>query len=113
MAKNLFEESNTRTAETIDGILDPMAGAEMEQPKTPKRPGQPRKKEIIRDNSVQAGLTADYTRATFILRVETLNGLKDYAYTERKPIKEAVDEIISNFLNEYTKNHELLNHKER
>lgn len=107
MAKKLDIQTNNRTAETISSILDPV---EWEAKEQPKKPGQPRKKEIIRDNSVQAGLTADYTRATFILRVETLNGLKDYAYTERKPIKEAVDEIISQFLNEYTKTNKLLKH---
>ena len=68
-------------------------------------------KKIVRDNSVQAGLTADWTRATFIVRVSHLQKLKDFAYTERVPIKEALDVALERFLQDQ---HNLLSHdKER
>lgn len=63
--------------------------------------GRPKNKKIVRDNSVQAGLTADWTRATFIVRVSHLQKLKDFAYTERIPIKEALDVALERFLQDY------------
>ena len=73
--------------------------------------GRPKNKKIVRDNSVQAGLTADWTRATFIVRVSHLQKLKDFAYTERVPIKEALDVALERFLQDQ---HNLLSHdKER
>ncbi len=63
--------------------------------------GRPKNKKIVRDNSVQAGLTADWTRATFIVRVSHLQKLKDFAYTERISIKEALDVALEKFLQDY------------
>lgn len=79
----------------------------------PKKMGRPRNKDLVRDNSVQEGLTEDLTRATFILRVDTLNALKDYAYTERLTLKDALDGIITKALEEYKAdpNNQLLSHK--
>lgn len=95
-----FEET-TETTETT------------QEEKRPAKMGRPRKKDLVRDNSVQAGLTDDYTRATFILKVETLNELKNYAYTERLAIKDAIENIISDFMTRYKKNNELLERKEK
>lgn len=67
--------------------------------------GRPKNKKIVRDNSVQAGLTADWTRATFIVRVAHLQKLKDFAYTERISIKEALDVALERFLQD---RHDLL-----
>ena len=57
-----------------------------------------RKKDLVRYNSVQAGLPEDWTRATFIVRVSLLEKLKDFAYTERISIKEALDSALELFL---------------
>lgn len=40
----------------------------------------------------------DFQRATFIVRKEYLEKLKDYAYTERVDIKEALDQALEKFL---------------
>lgn len=80
---------------------------------TPVKMGRPRKKDLVRDNSVQAGLTDDYTRATFILKVDTLNDIKNYAYTERLAIKDAIENIVNDFMTRYKKNNELLERKEK
>jgi hypothetical protein len=70
-----------------------------EQEKPAKRgKGRPQSAEVVHNNSVQEGLHEDYTRATFILRVETLKKLKDYAYTERLTMKDAVDKLLSDSL---------------
>ena len=63
-----------------------------------KKRGRPKNEELIRDNPAQEGLTADWTRATFIVRTELLEKLKDYAYTERIKLKEAVDQALTDFL---------------
>ena len=56
--------------------------------------------ELIRDNPAQEGLTADWTRATFIVRKGHLEKLKDYAYTERLTLKEALDKALGAFLDD-------------
>lgn len=100
MARKNFLENNPLFSE-----------AEEQQTET-RGKGRPRKDDIVRDNAAQEGLTADYTRATFILRVETLNALKDYAYTNRITIKEALEAAVGKFIEEYKENGgELLNHK--
>ena len=57
-----------------------------------------RKKFSTKTNSVQAGLPDDWTRATFIVRITYLEKLKDFAYTERISIKEALDVALERFL---------------
>ena len=57
-----------------------------------------RKKISTKTNSVQAGLPDDWTRATFIVRIAYLEKLKDFAYTERISIKEALDVALERFL---------------
>ncbi len=69
----------------------------METPETPKI-GRPRNEKIVRDNPVQEGLTAEYTRATFIVEVELLDKLKDHAYTERLSLKDLINKILKEYL---------------
>ena len=57
-----------------------------------------RRKYLVQHNSVQAGLPEDWTRATFIVRVSLLEKLKDFAYTERISIKDALDSALELFL---------------
>ena len=75
---------------------------------TGEKRGRPPKKDIIRGKGVQAGLTEEWTRATFILRCDQLEKLKDYAYTERITLKEAVEAALDQFLADKT---DLLPHK--
>jgi AmiR/NasT family two-component response regulator len=48
----------------------------------------------------QAGLRADWTRATFIVRKEHLEKIKALAYWERKKVKEVVEEALEYYLKE-------------
>lgn len=78
--------------------------------------GRPRKDGVVRGVSVQEGLTAEYTRATFIVDVALLKWLKDYAYTERLSMKDAINGLLQKALTdtmtEYEKDgKELLEHK--
>nr|DAL66553.1 MAG TPA: hypothetical protein [Caudoviricetes sp.] len=68
------------------------------QPTEKKKRGRPQKEDLVRGNSVQEGLTEEYTRATFIMRVDLVEKLKNYAYTERLSMKEAVNKIIAEAL---------------
>ncbi len=63
-----------------------------------KKRGRPVKDNLVRGNSVQEGLTEEYTRATLILRVDLVEKLKNYAYTERLTMKEAANKIIAEAL---------------
>ena len=71
--------------------------SQAETPETPKM-GRPRNERIVRDNPVQEGLTADYTRATFIVEVELLDKLKDHAYTERLSLKDLINTILKDYI---------------
>ena len=62
--------------------------------------GRPKNQNLIRDNPAQKGLTADWTRASFIVRTESLERIKDYAYTERITVKEALDRALKEFLSD-------------
>jgi len=57
----------------------------------------------IKTNTVQEGLPANLTRATFIVDVDILETLKDYAYTERVPIKEVVDQALREYVSKIDK----------
>lgn len=46
----------------------------------------------------EKGLTKEWTRATFIVETETLETLKDYAYTERLTMKEVVQMALDQFI---------------
>ena len=61
--------------------------------------GRPRKEGINRGGSAD-GLPEEWTRATFIIRVETLERLKDMAYTDRIKIKDALDQILTAYLDD-------------
>ena len=69
----------------------------IEAPSDNPSSGRPRNPNVIR-GGVQDGLPPTETRASFIMKLETLNGLKDVAYTDRLTIKEALDMIITEYL---------------
>ncbi|RXM73648.1 hypothetical protein DP144_13855 [Clostridium tetani] len=54
------------------------------------------KREITK--SSQEGLKENWTRATFIVREDLLDKLKDYSYTDRRTLKEIVNEMIDDYL---------------
>lgn len=68
-----------------------------------KRRGRPQKNNVVHGVSTQEGLTAEYTRATFIVRVDLVEKLKNYAYTERLTMKEAINRILESFLDKEEK----------
>jgi hypothetical protein len=49
--------------------------------------------------SSKVGLQEGWTRGAFIMRETTLETIRDYAYWERRDIKDVVEEVFSSFFN--------------
>ncbi len=65
-------------------------------PSSPGHPGTPGKPP--RGLTTSKGLRPGWTRATFIVREETVQQLKAVAYWERKELKRVLDEALSTYL---------------
>lgn len=70
---------------------------------TPSKPKRGRPTEIKRDitKTSQSGLREGLTRATFIIREDTLDKLKERAYTDRKKLKDLVSEALDYYLDNH------------
>ena len=79
----------------------PAKEAEVKEEK--KQRGRPRNDDLVRGSSVQEGLTAEYTRATYLMKVELVEKVKDYAYTERLDIKTAINKLVAAALDQEEK----------
>jgi len=81
---------------TTDGVRDLNV---KETPSTAK-PKRGRPTEIKRDitKTSQSGLREGLTRATFIIREDTLDRLKQRAYDDRKKLKDIVTEALDYYL---------------
>ena len=55
-------------------------------------------KDLFGKKSTQTGLKEGWTRATFIVREDYLESLKNLAYWERKELKKIVDEALASYL---------------
>lgn len=109
MAKSKLDFNNPLLSSAAAGT-----GKEEREPTEKKRKGAKRNPDIIRNEwggqSSQEGLTSEYTRFSVICKVENVKAVRDYAYTERIPIRRAMDEIIESFFASYKG--ELLDHTE-
>lgn len=89
---------------------------EQEQPVKRGR-GRPTNSSLVKGVSVQEGLTAEYRRATYILRVDIVEKIADLAYTERKAVKDVMQELLDDALGRVMKKYEKegleLLHKEK
>lgn len=63
-----------------------------------KGPGRPRTIDREYTKSSQEGLQENWTRATFIVREDLLEKLKDLAYTNRTTIKEEINQAIAEYI---------------
>jgi len=87
----------------IEGLADQAVSKFFEQPEglsevERTKVGRPRTIYREYEKSSQEGLREDFTRATFIVREDLLKKLKDLAYTERRSIKEVINEAIEQFI---------------
>lgn len=63
-----------------------------------KGPGRPRTINREYTKSSQEGLQENWTRATFIVREDLLEKLKDLAYTNRTTIKDEINQALAEYL---------------
>lgn len=72
------------------------------EPKTMRKSaaGRPRTLNREIDKTSQEGLQENWTRYTVILREDLLEKLKDYAWTDRRSIKEVVNEMVEEYLSD-------------
>lgn len=84
-------------------------GIEVPQEGT-KKARQTQKDGLVRNNAAQEGLPEDWTRATFIVQTDKLELLRDYAYTVRITLKEALDQALDRFFEDVDQD-KLLPHK--
>ena len=70
---------------------------------TPSKPKRGRPTEIKREitKASQSGLREGLTRATFIVKEDTLDRLKERAYTDRKKLKDLVSEALDYYLDNH------------
>lgn len=61
--------------------------------------GRPKEINRVVTKTSQSGLREGLTRATFIIREDTLDKLKERAYTDRKKLKDLVSEALDYYLN--------------
>lgn len=112
MGKSKLDFSNPLLSPAAVGTL---SDTEEREPTAKKKKWTPKRKPgVIRNedggNSAQEGLTPDNTRFSCICKVENVKRVKDYAYTQRIPIRKAMDEIIESFFANY--DGDLLDHNE-
>lgn len=70
-----------------------------ETPSTAKaKRGRPKEINRVVTKTSQSGLREGLTRATFIIREDTLDKLKERAYTDRKKLKDLVTEALDYYL---------------
>lgn len=79
---------------TADGALNELLGGKEEHVENRGR----KQNESLQRCGAGNGLPQEWTRATFIVRKDQLEDLKDYAYTERLNIKEVVEQMVDEFL---------------
>lgn len=111
MAKSRLDFSNPLLSPAAVGSL---SNTEEREPTEKRKKGPARKPDVVRNedggNSAQEGLSPDNTRFSCICKVDNVKRVKDYAYTKRITIKQAMDEIIESFFADYSG--DLLDHSE-
>jgi|GEM_PF-2272967 len=77
--------------------IPPQSAVTGERPSPSK--GKTRGQKASKEKSSKAGLPEGWSRATFIVKEEYLEKLKDYSYWERLTLKEALDGVLAQFFN--------------
>lgn len=78
---------------------DPLDWINKDQEEEKNKVGRPRKHPLREKGKTQKeNLPDDWTRATFIVREDLLETLKDLAYTNRTTIKEEINQALAEYL---------------
>lgn len=68
--------------------------------KQDQKKGRPKNENLVRSGS-QAGLPKESTRATFIIDIDVLEDVKNYAYTERLKLKDVINDFLKKGIEAY------------
>ncbi len=79
--------------------LDLLIGAQPEQIEDKPKRGRPREIKRTITKSSQNGLHEGWTRATFIIKEDTLEKLKKRAYVDRLKLKDVISDALEHYLN--------------
>lgn len=118
--KNYLEEIN-KTDEVIDAFITPVEEKQKEikarikrnkEAQQEKKRGRPRQHDTNK-KSADMGLPDNLTRSSFIVNKETLKKLKDFAFNENLKIYEALDLILSSYLERYEKQNKGISEREK
>lgn len=95
--------SSTRENETTEGEVQGMASKALgNNPLLNKKPQEKifsaEEEAAIIAEQQKNNVSNDWTTATFKVRKDNMKKLRDYAYTERIEIKEALDQALTAFL---------------
>jgi hypothetical protein len=88
--------------ERLGWIKDSRKGAEVPQPKTDTL-GRLRPSPRVITKSTQKGTKEGWIRATYIVREEFVEEIKEIAYQERRLIKDLIDEALEAYLKKKAK----------
>lgn len=94
---------------SIDGseIFGDMSKAEIRDAVT-RRPGRPTNDNLVKEKGAQNGLPQEMTRQTMIVSVEQMNMIKNYAYTERRKLKDVIAEAFQEYIDNHVDKENLL-----
>lgn len=108
-ANPLFAGTQQGSAAKSKNAEKPQKKAAADKPKTEPVKAEKKKPAAAAVQPAKTAKTtepAEYQRATFIVRRDLLDMLKDYAYTERREIKDVVNELLEKGLGEITAKYE-------
>lgn len=93
----------------VDGsaLFGDMSKAEIRDAVT-RRPGRPTNDNLIKEKGAQNGLPQGMTRQTMIVNIEQMDIIKNYAYTERRKLKDVVFEAFQEYIDNHVNNETLL-----
>jgi hypothetical protein len=98
MAKKSFKDKG------VDTLLGKVKKEETSAPASPvkKKAGRPKDpNKRIPEKSSQKGTKNDETRATFIVKEDLLEQLKNIAWWDRKKIKDVIGEALSKYIDQW------------
>ena len=102
----LFAGTQQGSAAKSKNTEKPQKKAAADKPKSEPVKTEKKKPAAAAVQTAKTTEPAEYQRATFIVRRDLLDMLKDYAYTERREIKDVVNELLEKGLGEITAKYE-------
>lgn len=95
----------------LDSLLQPTTATDPEAETQPKKAGRPKTSTRQITKSSQENTKEGETRATFIVKEDLLEKVKDVAYWERVMIKDIVNTALQDYVDTYTEKHKAIKNR--